>query len=99
MITLDLDNKSRRKATNAALFLKVILKLPTRLRESSSRKGWHVKAFLLDWPMEDQLKLRKLLGDDPRRIQKDRQRIKIGAATQILFTSKNNLESTKWVNV
>jgi hypothetical protein len=104
MITIDLDDKSQSFVKNKALLMKRMFPLSKVIyRISSNRKGGHIKALGVSLLEEEEINLRRIMGDDEKRISKDIERKNIGLPRQILFNKKMNLKTGeiksagKWV--
>lgn len=88
-ITIDIDNKRELK--------KVILKINDffnkkiidEICQSSSKRGYHIIIYDLNITFDECMILRKIFGDDRRRLYIDSIRHRQGHATQVLFTSKS----------
>jgi hypothetical protein len=65
------------------------------VRRSASGRGWHLKAHGLKIDFEKCLLLRAFLGDDEVRVSLDRERL--AKPKQVLWTVKNGMPATEWV--
>ena len=61
-----------------------------RVRKSSTR-GWHIWVKGVDVPADEEIELRKALGDCDGRLDGDRARLKGGLETSRLFTAKGRI--------
>ena len=95
-IGVDLDRPSDLELLKAYVNASMIA--PTELYRT--RRGYHLK-ILVEADPETNLKIRRLLGDDPRRLEIDEARVLSGSGMHIdvLFTSKFFKIRGKWVRV
>ena len=95
IIKIDLDHNKRRAVRKIKLIVMLFDKVLVR---RSANGGYHVKIFLdQDLPVGEILKLRKMLGDDVRRIELDKERIKHGIVNfDVLFDEKNGKKAEEW---
>tara|TARA_Y100001963_G_scaffold67445_1_gene94002 strand:+ start:216 stop:545 length:330 start_codon:yes stop_codon:yes gene_type:complete len=93
-LSLDLDNKPYLIAENRARWIAYWFNTECKIYQT--KNGYHVESDLIDTRYkitpERQLLIREHLGDDPRRIQLDKERIKKGWEWDVLFHSKNGTE-------
>lgn len=95
-LTIDIDNKKELvkivKRINSFFDNR---KLIDEIWLSSSGRGYHIIIYGLQITFEQCLELRSFFGDDKLRVYIDRIRDKVGHATQVLFTSKENKQAMK----
>lgn len=88
LLTLDIDKTGRKRAFRKARLIKAMFRCFVWIRKSSGNKGWHIKAIIPELDYNEILKIRKMVGDDPRRVWSDRKRHEDGICTDILFSMK-----------
>jgi len=92
MISLDLDSPSVFEVTRAWFYLS--RRGLVQGRVSSSGNGIHIKCFKHGLSEREIETIRMKLGGDTRRIEMDRN--SDYKFDQIMFTSKENLETNRW---
>ena len=94
MLTLDLDRTKKRKVQKKAMLMKKMF--PDKrvmYRVSCNNKGGHVKVMGVSLPMDEEIRIRLMMGDDEKRISKDIERSLIGLPRQIMFDKKINIKT------
>lgn len=87
--TLDLDNKKENYIKRKAELCQILFpECKVLYRQSSNKRGGHVAVYNCNLTWQESLQWRFLLGDDIKRISKDRYRYKLGIPCQVLFTGK-----------
>lgn len=95
-LTIDIDNrKDLKKVVNRINTFFDNRKMIDEIWLSSSGRGYHIIIYGLKITFEQCLELRKFFGDDKLRVYIDSIRDKVGHATQVLFTTKENKKAMK----
>lgn len=88
-LTIDFDNMSRSKFKRKLKLLAFLFPYNwINVLRSSSRKGYHVEVWNVCSDWDENLQLRKMLGDDLFRVLMDRKRSEQGIVSQLLFDVK-----------
>lgn len=94
-LTLDIDSKKELRECFRRIDECFSLDIIDEVWESSSKRGYHVVIYGLNFSFEEVTAWRYMLGDDRKRIYIDTIRQKRGHATQVLFTSKDGKRAKK----
>jgi len=84
-VTVDLDSKNKIKLLWIRIVLFVLNAKNISIKQSPSKKGYHIEAWMFGMSKKTNLFIRKILLDDPMRVSLD---AKSGRQIQVLFDKK-----------